>query len=58
MTTFLLLFLMVFTIASSLVIGIGLGYWVICGILNLFDPVRIARRANAVPELAPTATGD
>jgi hypothetical protein len=37
MTTFLLLFLMIFTIGAAFVLGIVLSYWLICGILNFFN---------------------
>ncbi len=58
MTTFLLLFLMVFTIGTAFLVGIALGYWVICGILNFFNPTRLNNKASRNPVLAPTISGD
>jgi hypothetical protein len=58
MTTFLLLFLMIFTIGSAFVLGIALGYWVICGILNFFSPARLSTERASTPVLATTPSGD
>jgi hypothetical protein len=54
MTTLMLSFLLLSTIVAAFVFGIALGYWVICGVLNLFHPARTQRRAARAPELAPT----
>jgi hypothetical protein len=58
MTTFLLTTLFLLTLAGSFVFGVAAGYWVICGILNFFDPSRTRKKAAHSPALAPTASGD
>ncbi len=58
MTEFMLSFLVLSTIVAAFVFGIAMGYWAICGVLNLFHPARVQRRAGRVPALAPTASGD
>ena len=55
MTTLMLSFLLMFTIVAAFVFGIALGYWAICGVLNLFHPARTQRRAAGAPVLAPTS---
>jgi hypothetical protein len=49
---------MIFTIGSAFVLGIALGYWVICGILNFFNPTRMDKKSGGSPVLAPTVSGD
>jgi hypothetical protein len=58
MTTLLLTALFLLTLAGSFAFGVAAGYWVICGILNFFDPGRTRKKAAASPALAPTASGD
>lgn len=58
MTPVLMSFLLLFTIVVSFVFGIALGYWVVCGILNLFDPSRGRRTRTARPSFATSASGD
>ena len=54
MTALMLSFLLLSTIVAGFVFGIALGYWVICGVLNLFHPARTQRRVASAPALAPT----
>jgi uncharacterized protein YneF (UPF0154 family) len=58
MATFLLVLLMVFTIGAAFVVGIALGYWVICGILNLFNRQHPTAKPTTVRVLATTPGGD
>jgi hypothetical protein len=58
MTTFLLSTLLLFTIVAAFAFGVAMGYWVICTVLNLFHPNRIANKPSSAPALAPTAGGD
>jgi hypothetical protein len=58
MTTFLLSTLLLFTIVAAFAFGVATGYWVICGVLNLFHPRRMQSKPSSAPALAPTASGD
>jgi uncharacterized protein YneF (UPF0154 family) len=58
MTPVLLSFLLLFTIVVSFVLGIALGYWVVCGILNFFNPSRLHKRPTGRPTLAHSPSGD
>lgn len=58
MTPFLLTFLLLFTIVVAFVFGIALGYWVVCGILNLFSPARTSNRPSPRPNFAASPSGD
>jgi hypothetical protein len=58
MTTLLLSTLLLLTIIAAFLFGIAMGYWVICGILNLFSPKLAARKPARAPALAPTVSGD
>jgi hypothetical protein len=58
MTTFLLSALLLFTIVAAFAFGVAMGYWVICGVLNLFHPNRIENKASTAPAMAPTSSGD
>ena len=58
MTPVLLTFLLIFTIIGAFVFGIALGYWAVCGILNLFNPGRMRNRPTPRPNLAPSPSGD
>lgn len=58
MTTFLILFLVIFTIVSAFVLGIAIGYWVICGILNFFNPARISKEPTSRAVLAAAPSVD
>ena len=58
MTTFLLSTLLLFTIVAAFAFGVAVGYWVICGILNLFHPRLTQKTPSSAPSLAPTASGD
>jgi hypothetical protein len=58
MTTFLLSILLLFTIVAAFAFGVAMGYWVICGVLNLFHPNRTPSKPSSAPALAPTAGGD
>jgi len=40
------------------VFGISVGYWVVCGILNFFNPSRPKRGPNSRVSFAPSASGD
>ena len=44
MTTLLLSALLLLTIVAAFAFGIAAGYWVICGVLNLFHPSRIQQQ--------------
>ena len=58
MTTLLLSALLLLTIVAAFAFGIAAGYWVICGVLNLFHPSRIQQKPSSAPALAPTAGAD
>jgi hypothetical protein len=58
MTPVLMSFLLLFTIIVSFVFGIALGYWAVCGILNLFDPSHTRRTRTPRPSFAASASGD
>jgi len=58
MNTFLLSFLLLFTIIAAFVFGIAMGYWVICGVLNFFNPRRTPGEPSHAPALAHTHSGD
>jgi hypothetical protein len=58
MTTFLLSTLLLLTIVAAFAFGVAAGYWVICGVLNLFHPDRTQNESSSSPVLVPTATGD
>ncbi len=58
MTTFLLSILLLFTIVAAFAFGVAMGYWVICGVLNLFHPKRTLSKPSSAPALAPTTGGD
>ena len=58
MTTFLLSTLLLFTIVAAFAFGVATGYWVICGVLNLFHPRRMQNKPSSAPALAPMASGD
>jgi hypothetical protein len=58
MTPFLLSTLLLFTIVAAFAFGVAMGYWVICGLLNLFHPSRTQNKPSSTPALAPTASGD
>lgn len=58
MTPVLMSFLLLFTIIVSFVFGIALGYWVVCGILNFFNPARPRRTRTPRPSFATSASGD
>jgi hypothetical protein len=58
MTPVLLSFLLLFTIVVSFVLGIALGYWAVCGILNFFNPARLHKRPTGRPTFAHSASGD
>ena len=58
MTPVLMSFLLLFTIVVSFVFGIALGYWVVCGILNFFNPSRTSRTRAQRPSFATSASGD
>lgn len=58
MTPVLMSFLLLFTIVVSFVFGISLGYWVVCGILNFFNPSRPDRTPSAHPSFATNTSGD
>jgi len=58
MTPALLSFLLLFTILISFVLGIALGYWTVCAILNFFNPGRMRDRPTREPKLAPLPSGD
>jgi hypothetical protein len=58
MTTFLLSFLLLFTILVAFVFGISLGYWAVCGILHFLDPSRKRNRLSRTPTFAHSPSGD
>ena len=58
MNTFLHSFLLLFTIIAAFVFGIAMGYWVICGVLNFFNPSRTQGKPSRAPALAHTQSGD
>jgi len=58
MTPVLMSFLLLFTIVAAFVFGISVGYWVVCGILNFFNPSRPKRGPNSRVSFAPSASGD
>ena len=58
MTPVLMSFLLLFTIVVSFVVGIALGYWVVCGILNFFNPSRTRRARTPRPSFATSVGGD
>ncbi len=58
MNTFLLALLLGLTIGGAFAFGIALGYWVICGILNLFNRQVQSPRQGTAQVLAPTPGGD
>lgn len=53
-----LLMLMAFTTGVAFVFGLALSYWIICGVLNFFNPSRISRKPPRRVALAPTHGGD
>ena len=55
MTTFLLSILLLFTIVAAFAFGVAVGYWVICGFLNLFHPNRT--REQTIQRASPGAHG-
>jgi len=57
-STFLLLALMVFTTGVAFVLGLTVSYWIICGVLNFFNPSRISPKPARRVALAPTHSGD
>ena len=57
MNTFLLSFLLLSTIVVAFVFGIAAGYWVICGILNLFEPVQERKKPVTTPALVTMSGG-
>jgi hypothetical protein len=58
MTPVLLSFLLLFTIVVSFVFGIALGYWVVCGLLHLFNPGRLRKELARPQTLAHSTSGD
>ncbi|HZD32351.1 MAG TPA: hypothetical protein VE779_11900 [Candidatus Angelobacter sp.] len=58
MTPVLMSFLLLFTILVSFSLGIALGYWVVCGILNFFNPSRPRKTPNRRPTFAASPSGD
>ncbi|MFI5116556.1 MAG: hypothetical protein ACHP8B_07635 [Terriglobales bacterium] len=58
MTTFLLSVLLLFTIVGAFAFGVAMGYWAICGLLNLFHPNPTPNKPSSAPALAPTVGGD
>ncbi len=58
MTTFLLSTMLLLTILAAFAFGVAMGYWVICGLLNLFHPSRTQNKASSAPVLASTTSGD
>ena len=58
MTAFMLSFMVLFTIVAAFALGIAVGYWVVCGVLNLFQPARTRQKAANAPALVATASGD
>ena len=58
MNTFLLSILLLLTIVAAFAFGVATGYWVICGVLNLFHPRRMQNKPSSAPALATTTGGD
>jgi hypothetical protein len=58
MTPVLMSFLLLFTIVVAFVFGISVGYWVVCGILNFFNPSRPRRDPKPTVTFASSASGD
>jgi hypothetical protein len=58
MTTILLSTMLLLTIFAAFAFGVAMGYWVICGLLNLFHPRRTVGKASSAPVMASTASGD
>ena len=58
MTPVLMSFLLLFTIVASFVLGIALGYWAVCGILNFFNPSRRHRTPTRRQTFAHSPSGD
>jgi hypothetical protein len=58
MTTFLLSTMLLLTILAAFTFGVAMGYWVICGLLNLFHPNRLESKPSSTPVLASTASGN
>ncbi len=58
MGTFFNSTLLLLTIVAAFAFGVAVGYWVICGFLNLFNPVRTESKLAPKPALAPTSSGD
>ena len=58
MTTFMLSTLLLLTIIAAFAFGVATGYWVICGLLNLFHPRRMQQAPSSSPTLAPNTSGD
>jgi hypothetical protein len=58
MNTFILSFLLLFTIVAAFVFGVALGYWAICGVLYLFRQGRTRPRPSHAPALVPMVSGD
>ena len=54
----LLLVLMTFITGVAFVFGLAVSYWIICGVLNFFNPSRIPRKPTRRVALAPTHSGD
>ena len=54
MTTFLLSTMLLLTIVAAFAFGVAMGYWVICGLLNLFHPRRTQNKPSSAPVLAST----
>jgi hypothetical protein len=55
MTTFFLSTLLLLTIVAAFAFGVAAGYWVICGLLNLFNPRRTHNKPASAPVLAPSS---
>jgi hypothetical protein len=55
MTTFFLSSLLLLTIVAAFVFGVAVGYWVICGFLNFFNPARTGNKPTRSPALAPSS---
>jgi hypothetical protein len=55
MTAFFYSTLLLLTIMAAFAFGIAAGYWVIIGVLNLFNPSRTQEKPAPKPALAPTA---
>jgi len=58
MTPVLMSFLLLFTIVVAFVFGIALGYWVVCGILHLFNPGRTRNGPAQRRNFATSPSGD